>query len=143
MGPDDHWNACSDALATLYAAGARKFIVWQTPAGESVPLVNTINELLNMVNFVLRGLGTVDAQTNAVKVYTKGFVVSHCMTDLRLSSCPHPIPPGPRSFSRSCLAGYNRAVSAQINAVEIVTGGFVMGHCMRISRCVTAYVADK
>ncbi|KAK9918501.1 hypothetical protein WJX75_004512 [Coccomyxa subellipsoidea] len=71
---DNISKAISDALATLYAAGARKFIVWQTPAGESVPLVNTINELLNMVNFVLRGLGTVDAQTNAVKVYTKGFV---------------------------------------------------------------------
>ena len=95
MGSDYHCHACSDALATLYAAGARKFIVWQTPAGESVPLVNTINELLNMVNFVLRGLGTVDAQTNAVKVYTRGFVVSHCMTDLRLSSCSHPNPPGP------------------------------------------------
>jgi hypothetical protein len=95
VGSDYHCHACSDALATLYAAGARKFIVWQTPAGESVPLVNTINELLNMVNFVLRGLGTVDAQTNAVKVYTKGFVVSHCMTDPRLWSSPHPNPPGP------------------------------------------------
>lgn len=59
----------------LYGAGARKFVVWQTPAGEAVPLVNTINELLNMVNFVLRGIGTVDAQTNAVKLYTRGFVV--------------------------------------------------------------------
>ena len=73
----DHFflDSCSDGLTTLYAAGARKFIVWQTPAGESVPLVNTINELLNMVNFILRGLGAVDAQTNAVKIYTKGFVV--------------------------------------------------------------------
>lgn len=51
-------------------------MVWHTPAGESVPLVNTINELLNMVNFVLRGLSIVDAQTNTVKIYTKGFVVS-------------------------------------------------------------------
>ena len=93
MGSNDHCNACSDALAKLYAAGARKFIVWQTPAGESVPLVNTINELLNMVNFVLRGLGTVDAQTNAVNVYTKGFVVSYFMTNLGLERYPHPQPP--------------------------------------------------
>ncbi|EIE18330.1 hypothetical protein COCSUDRAFT_60297 [Coccomyxa subellipsoidea C-169] len=71
---DNISKAISDGLTTLYTAGARKFIVWQTPAGESVPLVNTINELLNMVNFILRGLGAVDAQTNAVKIYTKGFV---------------------------------------------------------------------
>ncbi len=58
-------------------------MVWHTPAGESVPLVNTINELLNMVNFVLRGLSIVDAQTNTVKIYTKGFVVSFIQVSLK------------------------------------------------------------
>ncbi|BDA51463.1 probable phosphatidylcholine-sterol acyltransferase at N-terminal half [Coccomyxa sp. Obi] len=71
---DNISKAISEGLQKLYAAGGRKFIVWHTPAGESVPLVNTINELLNMVNFVLRGLSIVDAQTNTVKIYTKGFV---------------------------------------------------------------------
>ena len=39
----------SEGLEALHAAGGRRFMVWQFVAGESVPLVNTINGLLNQV----------------------------------------------------------------------------------------------
>ncbi len=40
-----------EGLEALHAAGGRRFMVWQFVAGESVPLVNTINGLLNQVKF--------------------------------------------------------------------------------------------
>lgn len=62
-------------METLYAAGARKFIVWHVSAGDVVPLVNTMNNLLNLINTILVGLGQIEAKPNVLKAYTKGFVV--------------------------------------------------------------------
>ena len=59
----------------LYAAGARKFIVWHVSAGDVVPMVNTMNNFLNLINTILTGLGQLEAKPNALKAYTKGFVV--------------------------------------------------------------------
>jgi hypothetical protein len=67
--------ACRNGLEVLYAAGARKFIVWHVSAGDVVPLVNTMNNLLNTMNTILVGLGQIDAKPNALKTFTKGFVV--------------------------------------------------------------------
>ena len=70
-----------EGLEALHAAGARKFLVWDVVAGEIVPLVNTLNGLLNNVNSALaqvnkalnRRLG-LTAKPDALKSWTKTFV---------------------------------------------------------------------
>ncbi len=69
-------RTCREGLEVLYTAGGRKFIVWEISAGDVLPLVNTINGYLNEVNHILRGLGVLDAQPDALKTYCRGFVVS-------------------------------------------------------------------
>lgn len=73
---------CRDGLEQLYAAGARRFAVWDLCAGEAVPLANTLNSLMNTVNAILQGIRALDARQNALRDFTKTFVAS-------LSAWPH------------------------------------------------------
>lgn len=66
---------CRDGLEELYQAGARRFVVWDLCAGEAVPLANTLNSLMNTVNAILQGLRALDAHQNALRDFTKTFVV--------------------------------------------------------------------
>lgn len=72
-----------DALERLYSAGARRFAVWDLCAGEAVPLAHTLNNLMNTVNAILQGIRALDARQNALRDFTKTFVVSgllqHCL----------------------------------------------------------------
>ena len=66
---------CRDGLEELYQAGARRLVVWDLCAGEAVPLANTLNSLMNTVNAILQGLRALDAHQNALRDFTKTFVV--------------------------------------------------------------------
>ena len=68
-------SVCRDGLEELYQAGARRFVVWDLCAGEAVPLANTLNSLMNTVNAILQGLRALDAKQNALRDFTKTFVV--------------------------------------------------------------------
>jgi hypothetical protein len=75
---DDQMRVASlsrDGLEELYQAGARKFVVWDLCAGEAVPLANTLNNLMNTVNAILQGLRALDAHQNALRDFTRTFVV--------------------------------------------------------------------
>ena len=67
---------CRDGLEQLYSAGARRFAVWDLCAGEAVPLAHTLNNLMNTVNAILQGIRALDARQNALRDFTKTFVVS-------------------------------------------------------------------
>lgn len=73
---------CREGLETLYTAGGRKFIVWEVSAGDVLPLINTINDLLNQVNQILTSLGVLDTKPDALRTYTRGFVVSALKTEI-------------------------------------------------------------
>jgi hypothetical protein len=68
-------GVCRDGLEELYQAGARRVVVWDLCAGEAVPLANTLNSLMNTVNAILQGLRALDAHQNALRDFTKTFVV--------------------------------------------------------------------
>jgi len=67
---------CRDGLEQLHSAGARRFAVWDLCAGEAVPLAHTLNNLMNTVNAILQGIRALDARQNALRDFTKTFVVS-------------------------------------------------------------------
>ena len=54
--------------------------MWDLCAGEAVPLANTLNSLMNTVNAILQGIRALDARQNALRDFTKTFVVRSCMT---------------------------------------------------------------
>ena len=72
---------CRDALEQLYSAGAKRFAVWDLCAGEAVPLAHTLNNLMNTVNAVLQGIRALDARQNALRDFTKTFVVGGLVKD--------------------------------------------------------------
>ena len=45
-----------------------------------MPLANTLNSLMNTVNAILQGIRALDARQNALRDFTKTFVVRCCMT---------------------------------------------------------------
>lgn len=45
--------ACRQGLEQLYAAGGRKFLVWELIAADVIPVVNHVNTLVNYINAVL------------------------------------------------------------------------------------------
>ena len=57
--------------------------MWDLCAGETVPLAHTLNNLMNSVNAILQGIRALDARQNALRDFTKTFVVSdpvqHCL----------------------------------------------------------------
>ena len=57
--------------------------MWDLCAGEAVPLAVTLNNLMNTVNAVLQGIRALDARQNALRDFTKTFVVS-CVVQDRL-----------------------------------------------------------
>ncbi len=49
--------------------------MWDLCAGETVPLAHTLNNLMNTVNAILQGIRALDARQNALRDFTKTFVV--------------------------------------------------------------------
>ena len=65
------------ALESLYRAGGRRFIVWDILAGELLPLVGTVNWLVNILNDVLAHAHKQAPQQDVFKTYVGNFCVRH------------------------------------------------------------------
>ena len=56
--------------------------MWDLCAGEVVPLAHTLNNLMNTVNAILQGIRALDARQNALRDFTKTFVVGNLVHHL-------------------------------------------------------------